>query len=378
MSLRREFVLLTAHPDANRAQLCRRFGISRTTGYKWIARYRDGGPDALADRSRRPAVSPHRTPPEVEVAVLAVRDAHPAWGGRKIRRVLQRTLGDRAPAAATVTGILRRHGRLSAEAPTRDFVRFEAEAPNDLWQMDFKGDFVLGDGTRCYPLTVTDDHSRFALCLEACADQRRATVASHLAAVFERYGLPRRVLCDNGPPWGTTWGTDGAGRRRPHWTRLGAWLVRRGITLTHGRPYHPQTQGKQERFHRTLDVEVIAPADGGLGFAGPASCQARFEAWRPEYNEVRPHEGIGLAVPASRYTVSPRAAPSSEPVVAYDVGTEVRRVGGSGEISFRGREYRVGKGFAGERVGLRPSEHDGVWSVWYGHQEVWAVSLRAP
>lgn len=378
MSLRREFALLASQPDANHAQLCQRFGISRTTGYKWTARYRDGGDEALGDRSRRPARSPTRTPPHVEADVLALRDAHTAWGARKIHTVLARTLGSESPAPSTITAILRRHSRLAAEPPTRDHVRFEAEAPNDLWQMDFKGDFLLGDGARCYPLTLTDDHSRFALCIEACADQRRATVAAHLSRVFARYGLPRRLLCDNGPPWGTTWGTDGAGRRRPHWTRLGAWLVRRGVTLVHGRPYHPQTQGKQERFHRSLDEEVIAPLGGGLGLSDMAACQARFAAWRSLYNEERPHEGIAMAVPSCRYRVSARAAPTVEPVVAYDVGTEVRRVSGTGEISFRGEMHHVGKGFAGERVGLRASEVEGVWSVWYAHQEVWAVRVGAP
>ncbi len=376
MSLRREFVLLASQDGANHAHLCHRFGISRTTGYKWRARYRDGGDEALHDRSRRPTTSPTRTPPSVEADVLALRDAHPAWGARKIHTVLARSRGIESPAPSTITGILRRHGRLSADAPRRDFVRFEAEAPNELWQMDFKGDFLLGDGARCYPLTLTDDHSRFALCIEACADQRRATVAAHLSRVFARYGLPRRLLCDNGPPWGTTWGTDGAGRWRPHWTRLGAWLVRHGITLVHGRPYHPQTQGKLERFHRSLDAEVIAPLGGGLGLSDMSECQRRFSAWRSLYNEERPHEGLAMAVPLSRYRVSTRPMPSVEPVVVYDVGTEVRRVGETGEISFRGQVHRVGKGFAGERVGLRASEEvEGVWSVWYAHQEVWAVRL---
>lgn len=378
VSLRREFVRLADQPDANLSRLCRRFGIARATAYKWLARYREGGDEALADRSRRPHTSPTRTPPEIERAVLDLREAHPAWGGRKIHRVLQRSLGRRAPAAATVTGILRRHGCLLERPPPRDYVRFEASAPNDLWQMDFKGDFLLGDGARCYPLTITDDHSRFALCVEACADQRRETVEGRLTTAFARYGLPRRVLCDNGPPWGTVWETDGAGRWRWRCTRLGAWLIRRGVTLTHGRPYHPQTQGKQERFHRTLGEEVVAGAEGGLAFGDAAACQARFDAWRSVYNEVRPHEALELEVPASRYRVSRRAAPSQEPVVEYDIGVAVRRVQSSGRISFQGRLHRVGKGLAGELVALRPTAADGVWSVCYGHQEVWAIHLHTP
>ena len=277
MSLRREFAWLAAQPDAKHAQLCRRFDITRATGYKGIARYRDGGDDALTDRSRRASTSPNKTEPTIEADVVALRDAHPAWGGRKLHTVLARTLGERAPAPSAITGILRRHGRLSAEPPTRDYTRFEAEAPNDLWQMDFKGDFGLGDGARCYPLTVTDDHSRFAICIAACTDQRRSTVQHHLIAAFERYGLPRQILCDNGPPWGTGWETDAAGRWRPRCTRLTAWLIRHGVRVTHGRPYHPQTQGKEERFHRTLKAEVLTPAGGGEGFADVTTIQSCFD-----------------------------------------------------------------------------------------------------
>ena len=378
MSQRSELVRLARQPGANISQLARRFDVTRATAYKWIDRYEAGGDDALHDRSRRPHTSPTRTPPDIERAVLGLRDQHPAWGGRKLHAVLARTLGERAPAPSTITGILRRRGRLPAEPPKRDYVRFEADAPNDLWQMDFKGDFVTGDGSRCYPLTLTDDHSRFALCVAACADQRYETVMGHLLALFERYGLPRGILSDNGSPWGAVWATDGAGRWRWRCTRLGARLIARGITVSHGRPRHPQTQGKEERFHRTLREEVLDEADGGAAFADLAACQAAFDPWRDVYNGVRPHDALGLAVPVDRYRVSPREAPRVEPVVSYDTGVVVRKVDGCGKISFRGRVFRVGKGLRGLRVGLTPRETDGVWSVWYGHQEVWAVSLRDP
>lgn len=379
MELRRELVRRALLPDANVAALARDAGVTRSTVYKWIQRHRDGLP--LSDRSRRPHASPARTTPEHEAAVLALRDEHPAWGGRKISAVLRRAHGD-APAPSTVTHILRRHGRLTPEPPARDLVRFEAGAPHELWQMDFKGDFLLGDGQRCYPLTVCDDHSRFALVLAACTDQRRATVAAHLTAAFEAHGLPARVLCDNGPPWGCGWESDGLGAWRPRCTRLAAWLIRRGIEVTHGRPYHPQTQGKEERFHRTLREEVLDGHDGGAAFADAAACQAALDAWRPCYNEVRPHEALGLAVPVSRYAVSERSYPvswsSSEPGVEYGSGAEVRRVDGGGRIALGGRSVRVGKGLCGEVVEVRPVVRDGVWAVWYGGQEVWAVDLRAP
>ena len=377
MSLRLDFVLRADHPDANVAALARAAGIARSTAHKWLRRHRDGLP--LDDRTRRPLASPTRTPTHLEDAVLRIRDDHPAWGGRKIAAVLRRAHPD-APAPSTVTGILRRHGRLPAAAPPRDHVRFEAAAPNELWQMDFKGDFLLGDRTRCYPLTICDDHSRFALVLAACADQRRATVAGHLTAAFEAHGLPARILCDNGPPWGCAWEEDGLGRWRPRCTRLAAWLIRRGVGVVHGRPYHPQTQGKEERFHRTLREEVLDAYGGGGGFADRAACQAALDAWRGVYNSERPHEALALAVPAARYRAGgpPYARSSSEPAVSYEPGVVVRRVDGGGRIALAGRSVRVGKGLAGEAVGLRPGPVDGTWTVWYGSQEVWAVSLRAP
>lgn len=376
MSLRRELVLLAVQPDANVAELARRYGVSRKTAYKWIDRYREGGGDALDDRPRTPQCSPRKTPPEIEAAVLQVRDAHPRWGGRKIQTVLLRQ-GIEAPSPATVTAVLRRHGCLSAEpVPRRTMTRFEAEAPNDLWQMDHKGDFLLGDDTRCFPLTVLDDHSRFSLCIDGQPDQKCSPVQARLTAVFERYGLPRRLLCDNGRPWGSGWRrTDADGRTWPHYTGLAAWAMRLGITVVHCRPYHPQTQGKEERFHRTLKAEVLSVAAGGAAFADLAACQSAFDDWRSVYNEERPHDALGMAVPADRYRVSERTLPDRLPVAEYDEGVEVRSVDVEGRVSFLGRRFRVGKGFAGSRVGLVPAERDGTWRVYHAHQQVWLVDI---
>lgn len=247
MEARREFVSLAEVEGANVSLLCKRFGISRKTGYKWLRRSQTEAGESLADRSRRPRHTPGRTLEKMEVAVLGVRDEHPAWGGRKIRRRLQ-DCGERGvPAASTIGEILRRQGRLdeSEAAQHRPFQRFEHAQPNDLWQMDFKGYFGLGDGTNCHPLTVLDDHSRYALGLRACDNERRETVESELREVFRCYGLPLLMLMDNGPPWGS-------GDWSNRYTGLVVWLLRLGVRVTHGRPYHPQTQGKDERFHRTL------------------------------------------------------------------------------------------------------------------------------
>jgi transposase InsO family protein len=364
VSLRLEFVRLATQDGANLSALCRRFGISRKAAYKWLARFAADGAASLADRSRRPHASPGRTTAAQEAVVLALRAQHPAWGGRKLRRRLL-DLGHRpVPSASTITAILRRHGRLAGRVGTpRDWQRFEHDAPNRLWQMDFKGHFALGQG-RCHPLTVLDDHSRYALALEACPDEQAATVQDRLTAVFRRYGLPQRLLCDNGPPWGS------AGAAEPY-TALAVWLLRLGVAVSHGRPYHPQTQGKDERFHRTLVVELLQ----GQSFADLAACQTHFDAWRQVYNQARPHEALGLGVPASRYRVSGRPFPEVLPPLEYHASDAVRVVAADGTVSFRGRPWRVGKAFRGERVGLRAAA-DGQWRVYFGVHAVASVDVR--
>jgi len=271
---REEFCRLALLAGANMRALCRRFGISPDRGYIWLGRYREAGREGLLDRSRKPLASPWRSAAAVEAKVLAVRAAHPVWGGRKIRRVLRNDGEAKPPAASTITEILRRHGKLEGPraGERRAFMRFEHAAPNELWQMDFKGHFAMRQG-RCHPLTVLDDHSRYALALRACANEQTLTVKDRLTAVFERYGLPRRILCDNGSPWGTS----GSSERH---TALSVWLLDLDVGVTHGRPYHPQTQGKDERFHRSLKEEVLDRID----LADLPGAQAAFDAWRQVYN----------------------------------------------------------------------------------------------
>ena len=249
MDQRREFVRLAKQEEANRRELCRRFGIHPDTGYKWLARWVGGDRD-LCDRSRRPHSSPTRSDATMEALVLKVRDAHPAWGARKIARCLERE-GVKPPALSTVHEIMRRHGRVVAPAGSpRASQRFERPAPNLLWQMDFKGWVGLGNGMRCHPLTMVDDHSRYVPCLKACADEQGVTVQSHLETTFRHYGLPEALFVDNGGPWGDA--------SQTRWTRLCVWLLKLGVAVLHSRPYHPQSRGKNERFHRTLKDEVFA------------------------------------------------------------------------------------------------------------------------
>ena len=362
---RLEFVTLARAPGTNLSELCRRFGVSRSNGYKWLARYAGGGQAGLEERSRRPKCAPGQTLAEVEAEVLRIRKAsNGAWGGRKIAHVLRRA-GKASPSPSTITEILRRNGQLEQRASEHPgpWRRFERAVPNELWQMDFKGHFPLLSG-RCHPLTVLDDHSRYALEIGALGDERDLSVRARLTGAFRRYGLPLAMLMDNGAPWGDAGGQP--------WTAFGVWLMRLGVKVAHGRPYHPQTQGKDERFHRSLTAEVL----NGNGFADLAHCQRAFDRWRGVYNRQRPHEALDMGVPAERYRPSPRPFPEVFPPVEYDAGDLVRTVDVSGKISFRNRSWTLGKPFRGQRVALRTTQVDGVFTLRFCTHAIGQIDLK--
>lgn len=369
---RREFVALAGSAGVPVAELCRRFGISRDTGHRLLREHAERGEAALRPRSRRPHASPTRTEAAMEQAVLGLLERHPAWGGRKLARRLRDMGLAGVPAPSTITAILRRHDRLGPgmAAGQRPWQRFERAAPNELWQMDFKGHVALRQG-RCHPLTVIDDHCRYALALRACADEAEATVRGQLTALFRRYGLPQAMLCDNGPPWGATGHATADGRRV--FTRLEVWLMRHGIATHHGRPYHPQTQGKDERFHRTLDIEVLQMRQP---MADLPTAQAHFDAWRDVYNHERPHEALELDTPASRYRCSPVRFCETPPEPLYDRTDLTRRVRRDGSISFHGRYHPISQGFAGQTIALRPTTTDGLWDVRFSHFPIAQLDLR--
>ena len=362
VSLREEFIALCGLGGLSVAECCRRFCISRKTGCKWLARARAG--EDLADRSRRPRRSPRRTGDDLERIIVEARDTHPAWGARKLRAWLAARVGSRTaielPSPSTISMILHRHGRITPEASASatPWQRFERAEPNELWQMDFKGHVAMsrgGVGGRCHPLTVLDDHSRYCVTLRACDDERDETVRPHLREAFRVYGLPERILCDNGPPWG-------AAGEPEAWTALEVWLVKLGVQTTHGRPRHPQTQGKDERFHRTLKGELLKRTD----LRDLIEAQRQFDRWRRMYNEDRPHESLGNATPSTRYRPSPRPYPEREPEMEYDRGDQVRRVGEGGIIHYACRRVRVGRALEGERVAVKPTARDGIVAIYLG------------
>jgi len=364
INVRLEFVNLALQPDANMRQLCRRFGISPTVGYKWKERFAREGAAGLADHSRRPQCSPAKTAAAVEEEVVNLRRKHPAWGARKLRRRLLDLGQADLPAASTITGILHRHRLISPEQSqaATPFQRFERSAPNQLWQVDYKGHFPLREG-RCHPLCSLDDHSRYNVLLAACADQKEGTVQGQMTGAFRLHGLPDGVLWDNGSPWGSSGGEP---------TGLDVWLMRLGIRVHHGRPYHPQTQGKEERFHRTLEAEVLARG----GWSDCAHVQNAFDEWRSLYNTERPHEALGMETPLKCYRPSQRNYPENLPSIQYDHGVQVRQVDINGQITYRGQSWRVGRAFIGHPVGLRPSQSDGIMEVIFLTQVIKELNLH--
>lgn len=367
MSLRAEFVHLARQEGSNIRELCRRYRISSRTAYKWLKRYSEAGEKGLEDQSKRPKHIARQTSQEMERRILALRE-ETGWGGRKIARVLQEEGLAEVPHANTITDILRRAGKLAEPEPAKvkAIQRFERAGANELWQMDFKGHFALVVG-RCHPLTVLDDHSRFCVGLKACDNETTQTVKGHLESIFRQYGLPKAILSDNGSPWGS-------GSPEFELTELAVWLMRLGVQLQHGSPAHPQTQGKDERFNRTLKVELLQ----GRSFYDLADCQRHFDPWRDRYNLIRPHEALRLDPPGAHYQPSQRPFPEVMPPVEYNEGEMVRKVQENGVVTIHDREYRVGKGVIGQYVALRPTASAGILDVYFCAFRVRQIDLAKP
>src|SRR3972149_3983587 len=325
MAKRLELVLLSQSGGISFKELCRRFRYSRKTGYKWLGRYRREGAAGLLDRSRKPHTIKRRVALAIEQEIVQMRLQHPAWGARKIRRRLQDGSGRAVPACSTLTAIFHRHGLIDLlkAGGRKDWQRFEHPVPNSLWQMDFKGAVTTLAGP-AHPLTILDDCSRFNLCLFALPNQKTATVQKALTETFRRWGLPDVLLVDNGSPWGSD-------AEHPY-TPLGVWILRLGVGVSHSRPYHPQTLGKDERFHRTLKQELLNDRQ----WQSLQQFQEALERWQRVYNFERPHEALGLEVPAVRYQPSLRSFPETLPPIEYPAEAAVRKVQAGGEFFFRG------------------------------------------
>lgn len=340
------------------AELCERYGVSRKTAYKWIGRYRTGGLPALADRSRSPVHCPHRTEEALVQALLQCRRDHPTWGPRKLVAYLARRHPDLDwPAPSTVGGLLKREGLVQ---PRRRRTRHAhpgpphvvPEVPNDVWATDFKGEFKTLDGRYVYPLTVTDLHSRYLLACVALPSTRRDGVQPVFDRLFRIYGLPGRILTDNGPPFASTNAIGGLSRLAVSWLKLDIRPVRI-------EPSRPDQNGKHERMHRTLKAEATKPPKDDL-----ASQQLEFNRFRHVYNTERPHEALDLETPAMHYQVAERREVDHVPDVHYPAHFLLRTVNSNSGFRWKSRFVFLSQALMGERVGLEEIE-DGLWSVWY-------------
>ena len=349
--------------------LCREFGISRKTGHKIFARYKEHGLEALADRPRTPGRNANRLPMPVEATIVALKREKPHWGARKLRELLARRFGSdvSVPARSTIHAVLDRHGLVEhgrARRPRATGTALSRPAgPNDLWCTDFKGEFRLGDRRWCYPLTVTDQASRYLLMCEAQELTRQEPVFTAFQRLFEERGLPLAIRSDNGVPFASPAALYGL-------SQLAVWWLRLGIRIERIAPGHPQQNGAHERMHLTLKQETTRPAAENA-----LQQQGRFDEFRDEFNVERPHEALAMKTPAEVYTASPRAL-AGLPELAYPLHDRDVVVTPSGVIRLDGRSVRISSVLAGQRLGLREVELD-VWLVSFMHYDLGYIDLEA-
>ena len=365
---RLRFIALVNDSDDSFAALCEQFGISRKTGYKWVARYEKLGPRGLEERRPVAQTCPHATPATVLDALLQLRKERPTWGPKKLRARLE-TLGlTQVPAASTIGELLKKHGlihprRRRVYTPRTPSTLALAEQPNDTWCVDFKGHFGLRDKSRCHPLTLTDQASRYLLKCEGVAKPDEASVRLHFERAFHEFGLPERIRSDNGPPFATL-GAGGLSALSVSWIKL-------GIHPERIEPGHPEQNGRHERMHKTLKAEATAPPEATL-----ADQQRVFDRFRHEYNDERPHEALEQKTPASRYSPSRRGMPSQPSSPEYPDTMSVRRINKNGRVQLGGADAFVSKLIINEPIGLLPIGED-VWELYYGAVLLAQVALRS-
>ena len=337
---RREFAQAAMH-CSNFSALCREFGIDRHTGYKWKERYAAQQP--LSDRSRRPHTSPNRTPEDIELLVLAVRADNPGWGAKTIRDVLIQEGHKGIPCAKTVNNILNRYGCISPEESLKrqPFTRFEKDLCNQMWQVDFKGEFRMEDGQYCYPLDILDDHSRFAIRVAPHLSTANVVIPVFVGA-FQEFGLPDSILSDNGAQF--------AGFKKGY-TQFERWLMDLDILPIHGRIKHPQTQGKIERFHRTMKQELL----NHTVMADIEDAKSKFCTWRDKYNYIRPHEALGMRRPGEVYVPSQRQYSESIAKYEYSGQYHVIKVNSWGYVRFDKWQVYLSETMIDQYIEFRPS-----------------------
>lgn len=361
-----EFVKRVLAREKNKSALCREYGISRVTGDKWIKRYLNG--ECMDNQSTRPFHSPNRISPEMEALIVQARLKEPAIGAVKTRRMLINAGLQQPPAASTINEVFRRNGLITkaASEAARPIVRFAKDEPNDMWQADFKGKFLMQNRKHCHPLAIIDDCSRACLCADAKENEQLIGTMESFLRTFRQYGLPKVLLCDNGTPWGSSQSTS--------ITRFEVWLMELGVLCMHIRPSHPQTQGKIERFNGSYKRERLA-------FYTPEDIQdaqrSRLE-YMNFYNFDRPHCALDLDVPMKHYTPSSRKYPEIILPWEYEAGGELRKIKDSGYLTYNGHGYYLSEGLAGKEIMIYPSEsRDGIFNIVFRQFQVAKLDLNA-
>jgi len=363
---RLEFVMRVLAHEKSKSALCREYGISRPTGDKWLARYQAG--EDLGDHSRRPFHTPNKISEEMEAEIVAARKEEPAIGARKTRRMFLDDGKENVPSASTINRVFHRNGLITKEASeaAKHIVRFEKAEPNEMWQADFKGDFLLKDGKRCFPLSLIDDHSRMCLCADAKPNVKLESTKDSFLKAFETYGLPKTLLCDNGNPWGSSQSTS--------ITKFEVWLMEHDVLTIHIRPVHPQTQGKVERFNGSYKQERLKfyiPKD-------MADAQRTREEYMRFYNFVRPHYALDFDHPSQHYKPSERKYREEVPEWDYGHGAILAHVKSTGYLSFKQQGYFLSEGMSGKDVMLRPSTtHKNVFRIVFRGFQIGSLDIES-
>ncbi len=361
--MREEFVRRVLAQEQPKAALCREYGISRPTGDKWIERFQQG--ESLSDRSRAPKSIPGRISAETETKIIQLRKQYPALGAVKLRRIMENAGYTDLPCARTFNNIFQRNGLIEPESSlaATPNQRFEKSVPNEMWQADFKGHFRMKNGYRCHPLNILDDYSRFNICIEALTNETFESVKPVVDRLFREYGLPFSFLCDNGNPWGTV--------QSLGYTRFEVWLMELGVLTLHGRPYHPQTQGKEERFNRSFTRECLK----GKTFFDKVHAQNCFDEYRTFYNEVRPHCALDLEVPARYYKPSEKSMPKK--IHPWEYGSEYKlcKVKETGFFNYKGQGFFLSEAFAGKTIAVRESHLPGQITLVFRKFKIGRIDL---
>jgi putative transposase len=367
MEQRRRFIEDWFRDEWNVSELCRAYGISRKTGYKWLDRFKVGGNAELADQPRAHRWHPGTTAQSIETQIVELRHRHPFWGPRKLKKRLERLEPDQAwPASSTIGAILKRHGLV---VPRRKRYRTPGYAgplaqglmPNGVWAADFKGWFKTSDGTRIDPLTVSDLASRYLIRCRAVAQTNGDNVKAQFTAAFQEFGMPEVIRTDNGVPFATV-GLGGL-------SDLSVWLIRLGITPERIRPGQPQENGAHERMHKTMKQETANPPR-----SNPVQQQRAFDRFRSEYNEIRPHESLAMRTPSDVYAPSPRPFPRKLPEVEYSEGSTTRLVTTNGTINFKDKRIYLSNALIDRHVRIEEAGND--WNVWYGPVQLGQLDLE--